>query len=104
MPFLIQAFFAALAALLPSLVAKVLVGLGFGYVTYELGSFGIDYIFNLIVVNSSTLPVEVLAVFNYAKLDQAIGFMLGAYAAALTIRGLTSGGSVTKMKLGAPNQ
>ncbi|MGJ8483566.1 DUF2523 family protein [Pseudoalteromonas sp. SYSU M81236] len=103
MPFLIQAFFTALATLLPSLVSKVLVGLGFGYVTYELGSFGIDYIFNLIVANAATLPVEVIAVFNYAKLDQAIGFMLGAYAAALTIRGLTSGGSVTKMKLGAPN-
>ena len=38
MPFLIQAFFTALATLLPSLVSKVLVGLGFGYVTYELGS------------------------------------------------------------------
>ena len=29
MPYLIQAFFAGLAALLPTLVSKVLVGLGF---------------------------------------------------------------------------
>lgn len=103
MPFLIQSFFAALAALLPSLVSKVLVGLGFGYVTYELGSFSIDYLFNMVVTNAATLPIEVIAVFNYAKLDQALGFMMGAYAAALTIRGLTSAGSVTKMRMGAPN-
>lgn len=97
MPYLIQAFFTSLAVLLPSLVAKILAGLGFGYVTYELGSFGIDYIYQLIATNAAGLPVEIVAVLKYAKTDVAVGIMLGSYAAALTIRGLTSAGSVTKL-------
>jgi len=97
MPLLLQTFFVSLAALLPSLVSKVLVGLGFGYVTYELGQFGIDYVYQLIAANASGLPVEIIAVLKYAKLDIAVGIMLGSYAAALTIRGLTSPGSVTKL-------
>ncbi|AXQ66313.1 DUF2523 family protein [Vibrio casei] len=97
MPLLLQTFFVSLAALLPSLVSKVLVGLGFGYVTYELGQFGIDYVYQLIAANASGLPVEIIAVLKYAKLDIAVGIMLGSYAAALTIRGLTSAGSVTKL-------
>ncbi len=97
MPYLIQAFFAGLAALLPTLVSKVLVGLGFGYVTYELGSFAIDSIYQQMASYSSTLPVEIVAVLKYAKTDIAVGIILGSYAAALTIRGLTSAGSVTKL-------
>lgn len=97
MPVLIQAFFAGLAALLPTLVSKVLVGLGFGYVTYELGSFGIDYIYQQIASNAAGLPIEIIAVLKYAQTDVAFGIMLGSYAAALTIRGLTSAGSVTKL-------
>ena len=97
MPVLIQAFFAGLAALLPTLISKVLVGLGFGYVTYELGSFGVDYVYQYIATTASSLPIEIIAVLKYAKTDIAFGIMLGSYAAALTIRGLTSAGSVTKL-------
>jgi len=104
MPFLIQSFFAALAALLPSLVSKVLVSLGFGYVTYQLGQFGVDYIYQQIASYASTMPTEMIAVLKLAKTDVAVGIVLGSYAAALSIKGLTSAGSVTKMKVGAPNQ
>lgn len=97
MPALIQAFFMGLAALLPSLVSKILVGLGFGYVTYELGSFGVDSIYQYIAASASSLPTEIIAVLKYAKTDIAFGIILGSYAAALTIRGLTSAGSVTKL-------
>lgn len=102
MPFLIQAFFASLAALLPSLVSKVLVSLGFGYVTYELGQFGVDYIYQQITVYASTMPTEMIAVLKLAKTDIAVGIVLGSYAAALSIKGLTSAGSVTKLSMGAP--
>lgn len=102
MPLLIQAFFASLAALLPSLVSKVLVSLGFGYVTYELGSFGVDYAYQQITLYASTMPTEMIAVLKLAKTDIAVGIVLGSYAAALTIKGLTSAGSVTKLSMGAP--
>ena len=97
MPLLIQGFFMGLAALLPTLISKVLVSLGFGYVTYELGSYSIDYLYQKIASSASALPIEIIAVLKYAKTDIAFGIMLGSYAAALTIRGLTSAGSVTKL-------
>lgn len=99
MPYIVQAFLTGLAALLPSLISKILAGLGFGYVTYNLGQFGIDYIYQQIASNASGLPMEVIAVLKYAKTDVAIGIMLGSYAAALTIRGLTSAGNVTKLSM-----
>lgn len=102
MPLIIQAFFASLAALLPSLVSKVLVSLGFGYVTYELGQFGVDYVYQQITAYASTLPIEMIAVLKLAKTDVAVGIVLGSYAAALSIKGLTSAGSVTKFSMGAP--
>ena len=50
------------------------------------------------------MPTEMIAVLKLAKTDVAVGIVLGSYAAALSIKGLTSAGSVTKMKMGAPNQ
>ncbi len=98
MPALIHAFFMSLAALIPSLVGKVLTSLGFGYVTYQIGSFSIDSIAGYISQNAAALPNEVLAVIILAQGDTVISILLGSYAAAFAFKGL-QGGKVTKLSV-----
>lgn len=91
MPAFIQVFFSTLAALLPYLVTKVLLALGFGITIFNLGGFAIDSIASSLRSESASLPNEILAVIFYGQVDTAISIILGSYAAVFAFRGLKSG-------------
>lgn len=96
MPVIIQAFFTALAALLPSLVMQVLVSIGFGVATFSLASFTIDSVFSSMSGTVGQLPTEILAVLNYANFDQAVSIVFGTYAAVFAFLGVR-GGKISKL-------
>lgn len=93
---LVTTIFSALAAWLPSLVARVITAAGFGFVTYNLGSYSFDFIFDIIKNNLLTLDPDLLALLALAKLDDAIGILMGGFVASTTLK-MTASGSITKM-------
>ncbi len=77
-----------LVKLLPALVAKVATSLGLGYVTYELGSYGVDSLFSLLKSKISGLPADALMILDTMKFDTAISIILGGMVAAITMKTL----------------
>ncbi|WP_372771250.1 DUF2523 family protein [Pseudoalteromonas sp.] len=102
MPILIQAFFTALAALLPHLVIQVLFSAGFGVVVYNLGSFTIDYAFQQMGAYVGAMPAEFIGVLSLAQFDVAVSIIFGTYAAVFTLLGIRSGSKQSLKFKGLP--
>lgn len=81
------------------LAIKLLSALGVGFVTYQLGSFGIDSLFNQVKFSLSGLPSHMLVFISIARIDDALAVVFGALAARLAYQGFNSG-SKTSIKLG----
>jgi hypothetical protein len=79
-------------------IIKLLLGFGVGYVTYELGSFALNELFNDFKSSLSGLPGDLLTFVSIAKMDSAIGILLGGLAARLALAGFTSATSATGKK------
>lgn len=79
-----------------TLIPKILLALGIGFVTYNLGSYGLDSIYNLITDQLSTLPADILAMFKLAKIDEFLSIIFGAFTARLTLAGLGVSGNIRK--------
>lgn len=94
MPALIQALWGFFAAILPSLVGRILVALGIGYATYTGFSAAVDGIYAQIQTNLQGMPVQVVNFLAYLWIDKAIATLFSAYTAAVTIK--LAGGTVLK--------
>lgn len=79
-----------------SIVGRVLISLGIGYVTYQGLSTAMDYMKSLVWSNLGSLASDTLQLVSVLEVDTAINIMFSAVAARLVIRGLT-GGAITKM-------
>lgn len=84
-----------LATAIGPYIIKLLLGFGVGYVTYELGSFALNGVFNEFKSSLSGLPSDLLAFVSIAKMDSAIGILFGGLAARLALAGFTSATSPT---------
>lgn len=83
-------FLLFLATSIGPFIIKLLLGFGVGYITYELGSFALNEIFNDFKSALSGLPGDLLSFVSIAKIDEAIGILLGGLAARLAIDGFSS--------------
>lgn len=62
--------------------------LGVGTVTYLLGDFGLDVIYNTVETQLGGLPAEMLAYIKMTGFPQALSILFGALSARLTYSAL----------------
>jgi len=96
MPIFIAALLGGLAQAAASLVGRVLIALGIGYVTYQGLDFALANIKDLIFANLTGVPAQTLAVMARLNIGEFINIQISAISARLLLNGLTSG-SFTKM-------
>lgn len=86
----------AVVAILQNLLPKILLGLGVGIVTYNLGSYGLDAMYSNITSNFGGLPADFLTMMKLARIDEFLSVIFGAFTARLTLQGLSAGASIKK--------
>ncbi len=98
MPLLIQALLGALIQGAGTLVGRVLISLGFGYVAYQGMDNSLDWLRSQVISSVGGLPSQAMAVLGALKVGSALSVVLSAYSARLVLRGLT-GGVIKKLVL-----
>lgn len=98
MQLLAAAILGALIQGASTLVGRILISLGIGFVTYSGLDAAVDWAFDQVVSNIQGLPADVLQLLGVLQVDTAITMISSAYTARLALAGL-SGGSIRKMVL-----
>lgn len=79
-----------------SLVGRVLLALGMGFITYQGFDVGIGWLLTQIKANITSLPPQVSQFLAFIWLDKAIGLVFSAYSAATLIR-MAGSTKITKL-------
>jgi hypothetical protein len=85
-----------LAQAATSLVGRVLIALGIGYVTYAGLDVLLDFIKTRVFQELLSVDPTIIGIMAVLNVDRAINVVLSAIAARLLLNGLTSG-SITRM-------
>jgi len=96
MPIFLAALLGGLASAAGSIVGRVLIALGIGYVTYSGLSVLIDWIKAEIFAHLMGINSTVLGIIGTLQVDTAVNIVFSAIAARFVIAGITSG-AVTRM-------
>jgi hypothetical protein len=96
MPVFIAALVGALIQAAGTLVGKVLISLGIGYVTFQGIDTSMSWLKQQIAAQWAGLPADILQVASTLKLGVGVSIILSAFAARLVLDGLT-GGTLKKM-------
>ena len=94
---LLYSLLGGLVALIGPVVARVLIALGIGFVTYTGSQIGIDAIFAKVQSAFSGAPSQVVGLLGFLWVDKAISVVFSAFAVSLAIK--SAAGSITKMVL-----
>ena len=97
MPLLLAALWGTLASVVGSLVARVLVSLGLGFVTFSGVSALLTWVKNAFLSGVGGLPADAVGILYTAKVDMCVSMLLSALTIRLTMQGLSAGGSITRM-------
>jgi hypothetical protein len=95
MPLFIAALIGALATAMGSLAGRVLIALGFGFITYKGIDVGMASLKALVMAQVQGLPSEALGLVGFLWLDKALTMVFSAVTTSLAMR--TVGGSVKRM-------
>lgn len=95
MPLFIAALLGAIATVLGSMVGRVLVALGIGFVTYSGFDMSVTWLLNQVKASMAGMPADILQFLGWLWVDRAIGLVFAAYSAALGIKTL-GGATFTK--------
>lgn len=93
---LITALLGGLLTICGSLVGRVLIALGMGYVTYSGFDLAITWLLDQVKSNINAMPVDVVNFLAFLWVDKAIGMVFSAYTAALTVK-LAGSTKITKL-------
>lgn len=96
MPLLIAALWGALIPMLGSMVGRVLVSLGIGYVSYTGIDAGMTWAKGQFLSGMSGLPAAAVGLASTMKVGVCVSMLLSALVARLVLQGLT-GGVLTRM-------
>ena len=96
MPILIAALWGALIPMLGSMVGRVLVSLGIGYVSYTGIDAAMTWAKSQFLAGMSELPAAAVGLASTLKIGVCVSMLLSALVARLVLQGLT-GGVLTKM-------
>lgn len=91
MPWFVTAIFGGFLTLMDSLVGRVLISLGFSFITYQGFDTALTAIKTMIIDNFGLLPPTISQIAGLMKVGTAISIIFSAYAARLAIDGLTGG-------------
>lgn len=72
-------------------IVKLLIALGFGFITYQGVDALIGYVLQHAYANFSAVSPEMLGMLGLLKIDKALNVLSSAYVARLAIQGVTSG-------------
>ena len=98
MPVFLLSMLGGLATVAGSLVGRVLLSLGIGYVSYKGINALLDLLKSQVVANVTGSGVEFVQALYLVKFDICVSIVFSAMAARLLIQGLTSD-TITKMVL-----
>lgn len=96
MPIFLAALLGGLVSAAGSVVGRVLIALGIGYVTYSGLNVLFGWIKDAVFVHLVGLNPTVLGILGTLQVDVAINILFSAIAARFVVAGIT-GGSVTRM-------
>nr|WP_316644047.1 DUF2523 domain-containing protein [uncultured Roseateles sp.] len=96
MPLFIAALLGGLVSAAGTLVGKVLISLGIGYVVYTGVDFSLEWIKLMINASFAGLPPQTMQIMSTLKLGSFAAVLFSALAARLVLDGLT-GGSIKRM-------
>lgn len=91
----LPALIGAFAAAMGSMAGRVLIALGFGFVTYKGIDLGIGALKDFAISGVRGMPAEALGLVGYLWLDKALTVVFSAVATSISMRAM--GGSVKKM-------
>lgn len=91
----LPALIGALAAAMGSLAGRVLIALGFGFITYKGIDVGVAALKSSAISGVQALPVDALNLIGYLWVDKALTVVFSAIATALAMRAV--GGSVKRL-------
>jgi len=99
---LLMSLLGGLLTITGSVVGRVLIALGMGYVTYTGFDLSVTWLLDQIKSNIGSMPAEIVSFFAFMWVDKAIGLVFSAYAAALVVK-LAGSTKLTKLiTKGAP--
>jgi len=90
MPLIISMLIGALVRAVGTIVGKVLLSLGFGYVSYQGIQMALDWVKDGITQSILALPPDVISILSTLKFGQGIGVIMSAFAVRMTLDGLSS--------------
>ena len=96
MPLFLAALLGGLVQAAGSIVGRVLIALGIGYVSYTGISALLTVIKGQVIAQLTGAPATIVAIMGLLKIDVAVSVIFSALAARLVIQGLTSD-KVTRM-------
>jgi len=80
-------------------IISIAKGLGVGYITYQLGSYALDNLFDYIKNQFAGLPSEMIAMLSIAKVDEFLSVIFAAFAAKIFLAGFrTKDGQASNKK------
>lgn len=91
MPIFLTALLGGLINIAGTLAGRVLISLGFGFVTYTGVKVSLDYAASMIWSNLSALPPGYQSLLGALQVDTGISIVISAVLMRLTLNGLTSG-------------
>jgi hypothetical protein len=91
MPIVVAAIIGGLIEAAASMVGRVLIALGIGFVSYQGISTALDTLKTYAVNNLNALPAGISWSLHVFKVDTALSMIFSAIVARLVIMGLTSG-------------
>lgn len=99
MPVVLYAFLGVLIQAAGTLVGKVLISLGVGYVTYTALNTSLDWLRTQIAASFSGFGSQTLAVLSALNVGSGLAILLSALSVRLLLDGMSAGGTIKKMVL-----
>jgi len=97
MPLIIAALWGALLSLVGTLVGRVLVSLGIGYVTYSGINASIAWAKAAFLAGLTGLPAAAVGLAGVMQVGTCVSMLLSAVTARMVLAGMSSAGGVKKM-------
>jgi hypothetical protein len=94
---LVAALMGGLVAAMASLLGRVLIALGIGFVTYKGIDLAINSLKSQLVTSLSGMPADMVGLMGYLWVDKALTVIFSGFVVALSMQ--LAGGSVKKAVL-----
>lgn len=93
---LLMSLLGGLLTIAGSMVGRILIALGMGYVSYTGFDLLVGWLLNQIKSDMGAMPTDVVAFLAYLWVDRAIAMVFSAYSAAIVVK-LAGSTKITKL-------